>query len=253
MRIYALSDIHVDYEANARWVNSLSTSEHLDDVLILAGDVSDSLKKLDWCLNAFVRRFFKVLFVPGNHDLWVIRDERRINSLEKFQRVRAIVEQCGASIDVFCKDNISIVPLLGWYDYSFGAPGEELERIWMDYNACRWPAGWDPCDITAYFLNMNCCARPPAGNMTISFSHFLPRIDLMPWYIPLNRRILYPVLGTTLLETQVRELGSAIHIYGHSHVNRNVNVDGTVYINNAFGYPHEAHIADQCLKCVHTT
>ena len=41
MRIFALSDIHVDYDANAKWVEDLSVFDYQDDVLILAGDLTD--------------------------------------------------------------------------------------------------------------------------------------------------------------------------------------------------------------------
>ena len=41
MRVFALSDIHIDYNANAKWIESLSVAEYKDDVLILAGDVTD--------------------------------------------------------------------------------------------------------------------------------------------------------------------------------------------------------------------
>ena len=59
-----------------------------DDVLIVAGDISDNLERLE-CLKArsywakteillcrctfelLLERFDKVAFVPGNHDLWV--------------------------------------------------------------------------------------------------------------------------------------------------------------------------------------
>lgn len=34
-----------------------------------------------------------------------------------------------------------------------------------------------------------------------------------------------------------------IHVYGHSHINRNVRIDGIRYINNALGYPQESAIA----------
>jgi predicted phosphodiesterase len=251
MRVFALSDIHIDYEANARWVADLSTSDYQDDVLILAGDVSDSLKQLDWCLRTLTSRFCKVLFVPGNHDLWVIRSGSSDSSLEKFEQVCAVAEQSGASMQVFAHQGLFIVPLLGWYDYSFGQPSDELRRMWMDYRACRWPAGWEAGDITSHFLGLNRPLAPTAErSMTISFSHFLPRIDVMPRFIPVEKRSLYPVLGTSRLDAQLRELGSQIHVYGHSHVNRRVVIDDTVYINNAFAYPHETHIAEKALKCI---
>jgi predicted phosphodiesterase len=45
MRVFALSDLHIDYEVNAGWVKSLSSVDYLDDVLILAGDISDKLQE----------------------------------------------------------------------------------------------------------------------------------------------------------------------------------------------------------------
>jgi predicted phosphodiesterase len=54
------------------------------------------------------------------------------------------------------------------------------------------------------------------------------------------------------LDTQLRQLGSTLHIYGHSHVNRRIDIDGITYINNAFGYPQETRITAKQLLCIHT-
>jgi len=159
---------------------------------------------------------------------------------------------------------VSIIPLFGWYDYSFGLPFPETLEIWTDFTACRWPQGLDEKAVTQYFIKMNeqyinekdsrdrrkDFMEYGVNRNVISFSHFLPSIDLMPSYITADKRILYPVLGSSLLEHQVRRLGSDIHIYGHSHVNRRVFKDNTLYINNAFGYPYEARITAKELQCI---
>ena len=49
----------------------------------------------------------------------------------------------------------------------------------------------------------------------------------------------------------MRGLHPRIHVYGHSHVNRHVTIDGISYINNAFGYPSESWIKSKGLMCVH--
>src|SRR5215212_3574954 len=116
MRIFAVSDIHIDYDVNARWIAGLSAADFQDDVLILAGDVTDSLARLDWCLGQLARRFRKVLFVPGNHELWVMRDGGEKDSLQKFEEIRAVVRSSGASMDAFRDRGVSIIPLLSWYD-----------------------------------------------------------------------------------------------------------------------------------------
>jgi predicted phosphodiesterase len=251
MRLFALSDVHVDYKVNAEWIAGISATDYRDDILILAGDVAHTLGLLRWCLCTLVARFKKVLFVPGNHDLWVLKEGREKTSLQKFQDVLAVVASSGASMQSFCERGVSVVPLLGWYDYSFGDPGEELKSIWMDYEACRWPVGFGVKQIAAHFAALNATQAPVNGEKVITFSHFLPRIDLMPRLIPKEVRRLYPVLGTTLLEDQLRRLNSTIHVYGHSHLNRKVTIDGVLYVNNAFGYPHETRIASKRLLCIH--
>lgn len=253
MRLFALSDLHVDFEANARWVSALSRSDYRQDVLILAGDLTDSLAQLQWCLEQLAQRFRKVFFVPGNHDLWVARDAASVTSLDKFATVMRAAEDSGAMLHAEVVDGVAIVPLLGWYDGSFGAPGRALRDAWTDFHACRWPAGWTEADVTDYFLSRNVLPERLGGDLTLSFSHFLPRIDVMPAYIPPGKRMLYPVLGSTRIEQLVRAIGSDIHVYGHSHVNRDVHLDGVRYVNNAFGYPHETRITSKTLRVVHST
>jgi predicted phosphodiesterase len=232
-------------------VESLSASEYTDDVLILAGDISNSLQLVERTFTSLARRFAKVLYVPGNHDLWVVRDADGGTSLDKLERIRALSRQCGIVTGACHLGALSIVPLLGWYDHSFGDPTPQLAQTWADYHACRWPAGFDVRDVAAYFATLNEPLLATRNTTVISFSHFLPRIDVMPASIPPAKRILYPVLGTSRLERQIRQLRPSLHVYGHSHVNRRVTIDGVSYINNAFGYPGEAHIAAKRLVCVY--
>jgi len=251
MRVFAISDIHVDYDVNARWVESLSRADYQDDVLVLAGDVSDSVQRLGHCIESFARRFRKVFFVPGNHDLWVIRDPDVADSLRKFEIVNATARNAGAITAAEVVESVSFVPLLGWYDLSFGPLSQELLQIWMDFRACRWPQGWSVYDVASHFMAMNKPRAVSRSDVTISFSHFLPRIDLMPGFIGTSHRAIYPLLGSARLDQQLRECDPDIHVYGHSHVNRRVAIDGVLYVNNAFAYPHEEHIAAKALSCIH--
>jgi len=251
MRLFALSDLHVDYQVNAEWIASISAADYRDDVLIVAGDVAHTLQLFDWCLCTLATRFKKVLFVPGNHDLWVIGENSKKTSVQKFQDLSAVVASSGASMQSFSERGISIVPLFGWYDYSFGEPSEELKSTWMDYTACRWPLGVGVKQIAAQFAALNAKHVVANGTKVITFSHFLPRIDIMPRFLPKDVQQLYPVFGTKLLETQLRGLNSSIHVYGHSHLNRKVAIDGVSYINNAFGYPRETRIASKRLLCIY--
>ena len=71
MRIFALSDIHADYEENLAWVHNLSSFDYTGDTLILAGDLSHDMHLFAGTLACLGKKFALVFFVPGNHDLWV--------------------------------------------------------------------------------------------------------------------------------------------------------------------------------------
>lgn len=256
MRLFAISDIHIDYPDNAHWVEQVSDVDYRNDLLILAGDLTEDRRLLAWCLGRFAAKFRQVLFVPGNHDLWVRHEPADMCSFRKFDQVMAIAADAGVSMRTYRYDNTVVVPLLGWYDYSFGAPGSDLRKLWMDYRACRWPDGFGSEQVTEHFLRMNPDTLPNAkpAERVVTFSHFLPRIDLIPFFVPRAMRHLDPVLGSTGIERQLRLLGSVLHVYGHSHINRRIKLDGVTYINNAFGYPQESAIAARRLiEIVHDT
>ncbi len=250
MRVFALSDVHIDYAANKRWMLELSDSEYRDDVLILAGDVTDDLDALAECLQGLASKFARVLFVPGNHELWVVRDHFA-TSLDKFHAVIELARDCGATTDTWRCDGVTIVPLFSWYDFSFGQPGKRLKKAWTDFVACVWPEGYTVAEVARYFSNRNHDRLDERNDVVISFSHFLPRIDVMPESIPARKRYLYPVLGSDLLGDQLRVLKPTLHVYGHSHVHRQVSLDGIQYVNNAFGYPSETRISRKDLLCIH--
>jgi predicted phosphodiesterase len=250
LRIFAVSDLHLEYPENAQWLFGLSRLDFQKDLLILAGDLSAKIELLERALNFLKNCFQEVFFVPGNHELWV-QDRPNGLSLDKFQQILRKADELGIRTRPRHLGPVAIVPLFAWYDYSFGEPSAELQDIWMDYVACKWPPDFTPQKITRTFLDLNEENLKNPGSFVISFSHFLPRIDLMPAYIPAHKQNLYPVLGTSLLNEQIKRLGSQIHVYGHSHVNRHIVKDGIAYINNAFGYPHEERIAGKDLTCIH--
>jgi predicted phosphodiesterase len=247
MRVFAISDLHVDYAENQSWVSNLSTSDFGRDILICAGDISHNLGALAATLTRLRKSFLEVLFVPGNHELWV-GNKGRYNSIEKFAQVLAIAKDCSVHTGPLHLSAVSLVPLFAWYDYSFGMPSAELRSRWSDFHTCTWPDQFDQPRITDYFLALNHPNLDGRPHPVISFSHFVPRGDLLP---PLHSRpgLLRPVLGSESIDSQVRKLGSSVHVYGHYHVNGSKKRDDVTYINNALGYPHEPWTARQ-LACV---
>lgn len=250
MRVFATSDVHVDHPDNRGWLFNLSDYDYRHDVLILAGDMTDDLRLLESALQVVAAKFRQVLFVPGNHELWVVRDESK-DSLKKFAQVLGICRDCGVSTDVYRSNGLSIVPLFGWYDFSFGAPCAKILQQWADFAACVWPEGFNAAMVTELFLQKNLDRLVVRNETVISFSHFLPDIGLMPDFVHPSKHYIYPVLGAHRLGEQVRALQPAIHVYGHSHVNNDVSAGGIRYINNAYGYPSETRITSKQLLCIY--
>ena len=86
----------------------------------------------------------------------------------------------------------------------------------------------------------------------ISFSHFLPRVELVfsDWErfragggVTGNDRApefnFTRVAGCRQLDAQLRKLGSTLHLYGHQHRNRDREIDGVRYVSHCLGYPPE--------------
>lgn len=127
MTLWAISDVHVGFEANRRAIEALG--DHGDDWLILAGDTGDTLPQLQRVLDVVTTRFARVIWTPGNHDLWTPRqwpDERR--GVAHYGR---LVETCRAMGVVTPEDPFVVWPGTGHviaptftlYDYSFGPVG----------------------------------------------------------------------------------------------------------------------------------
>jgi hypothetical protein len=73
----------------------------------------------------------------------------------------------------------------------------------------------------------------------ISFSHFLPRRDLLPGVERLRFKGLPKVAGCARLDAQIRSLNASVHIFGHSHISCDRVIDGVRYVQNPLRYPRE--------------
>ena len=127
MKFGVLSDIYIDINerklAPGQSYDSL-LAEYLYhneiDVLLLAGDISsdyrESLAFLDKMKN---HRASKILFVPGNHDYWSIRnketDTYKINLLFNEREERLVANP------FIVNDTYAVVGNPGWYDYGFAS------------------------------------------------------------------------------------------------------------------------------------
>lgn len=70
----------------------------------------------------------------------------------------------------------------------------------------------------------------------ISFSHFLPRQELCPEKRFLLEPLLAKVVGSRFLESQIRRLKPHIHLFGHTHIPIDLELDGVRYVQWPKGY-----------------
>ena len=95
-----------------------------------------------------------MLFIPGNHELWVSKDEK-LNSVKKLELIIEKANDCGVWMEPYHDNLLSIVPLYSWYDFSFAAPCSKLMQSWMDFRKCIWPKNLQLHHINDYFLEKN--------------------------------------------------------------------------------------------------
>ena len=157
-------------------------------------------------------------------------------------------------------DSPWIVPLFSWYrmpeeghdSLYIDKPGEDPGlRMWSDRRFVRWPdlhPHGSPADYMLWLNRERLTLR--FDTPVITFSHFLPRQDLM-FSTPEERRKTglrgdpFPafnfsrVAGCAGIDRHVRAAGASIHFYGHQHRNRCRRLNGVTYISHCLGYPRE--------------
>ncbi len=263
VKVYTLSDLHIDYQENWSLLLALSYQQYHDSALIIPGDVTDNVHKLQELFAHLCQVFAEVFFVPGNHELWVRKNSHR-DSLAKLDHILSVCHQMGVHTTAQKlgegDEAVWVVPLFSWYtkadegqDTLFRSkPGnDQTEQLWVDNRCCDFSALAPNTRVVDYFLAMNePHLRRKYDAPVISFSHFLPLqqlifpigfIDGLPplWRDPMPQFNFTRVAGSTLINEQIKTLGSTIHVYGHQHRNRYRTVDNVTYISHCLAYPRE--------------
>ena len=213
-----------------------------------------------------------MFFTPGNHELWT---ERRAStpaadSVAKLDAVLSLCDALGVRTQpalVGAGPNATplwVCPLLSWYHAEFDTEPEldviavpPSYAIMADFRACRWPPGVDARrDDVARLMDarndaaaaswppelVHALGQEPAARRhpVLTFSHFLPRLELCPE----KRFLFFPNLpqavGSTFLGARVSALRPAVHVFGHTHFACDTTLDdGVRYVQAALAYPEE--------------
>lgn len=243
MRLFAASDLHTDYKENLTWLGTLSDTAYRNDALIVAGDISDRLPIIRETLALLRSKFRYVFFTPGNHELWIRGQSKESNSIEKLEHILEVCKTLRVTTTPLKLKDFWVVPLFSWYDGTFPPEMDEereyAERAWADFHFCKWPEHIK--SLPEYFLRLN---EPRIKNYdapVITFSHFLPRADLLPPKEYLKISWLENVSVCEALDAQIRALSARVHVCGHTHTHVNHMIDGVKYIQHALRYPKERY------------
>src|SRR5262245_3737247 len=247
MRIFAVSDLHTDFAENRRRLEQVSSTSYLQDALVLAGDIADDLRIIDWTLRKLRSQFDRVFYVPGNHELWVRDGE--YDSVEKFRQVLRLCDEIGIYTRPGKAGENWIVPLFSWYESGYDRQGEadvsSLEG-WADFYFCKWPVGMGA--VSEYFFSLNESRIREYDGPVITLSHFLPRRELLPAVEMLSFKGLPLVAGAEALDSQIRALNAVTHVFGHSHIDFDQEIEGIRYVHHAFDYPRDKGWSKEPLK-----
>jgi hypothetical protein len=97
------------------------------------------------------------------------------------------------------------------------------------------PAGLPWAEVVA-----GCAAARARGEPVISFSHFLPRLELIPEKRFLFLPTLSKAVGSDYLRARVAEIGPTLHLFGHTHFGWDATLDdGVRYVQAPLSYPAE--------------
>nr|WP_092557038.1 metallophosphoesterase [Actinoplanes derwentensis] len=254
--LYAISDLHVSYPEN-RLITEGIRPVHDGDWLIVAGDVGEIFEDVVRTLELLAGRFAKVIWSPGNHELWTMKDDPvRARGVERY---RLLVEQCRRLGVVTPEDEFPVwtgaggpavvAPLFLLYDYTFRMPGLETKQASL---ARAYEVGVVCTD--EFMLHPDpyasredwCRARvEETGRRLDAVDESLPTVLINHW--PLVReptRILWKPefaqwCGTELTaDWHVRYRATAA-VYGHLHIPRTTWYDGVRFVEVSLGYPRE--------------
>jgi 3',5'-cyclic AMP phosphodiesterase CpdA len=258
--LLAVSDLHVGQAQNRPIVEAL-VPQNEGDWLIVAGDVGEFVADIEWALSTLSSRFAKVIWVPGNHELWThSRETLDLRGVERYDYLVAMCRRLGVVTpeDPYPAWNpgpdadtgpIVIAPLFLLYDYTFRPDGaktkaEGLAQAYASGIVCTdemllhpdpYPSIDAWCEARVDQTERRLAELPP-GTRTVLVNHF-------PIVREPTRVLRYPVFaqwcGTERTADWPVRFRAAAVVYGHLHIPRTIWHDNIRHEEVSLGYPRE--------------
>ena len=251
--LFAISDLHLNHRANREIAEALQPASP-DDWLAVAGDVSHDAEHLVDFLVLMRSRFAKVLWAPGNHDLW----SRNGDPLRGAHRYAHLVDRC-RDIDVLTPEDaypnwpdragdIVVAPLFVLYDYSFRPDGESKQAAMTRAIAARVVCTDETFLAPDPFTDREswCAERLrmtrarldaiPVAARTVLIAHW----PLHPGPV---RRLRHPEFSLWCGSRETADWHTryrcVVAVHGHLHIPLTEDYDGVRHEEVSLGYPRE--------------
>ncbi|MGV9355073.1 metallophosphoesterase family protein [Streptomyces misionensis] len=254
-QLLAISDLHISYPENRRLVEELRGGE--EDWLIVAGDIAETVEDIRWTLATLAGRFRKVLWAPGNHDLWTHpKDTVTLRGVARYEHLVEVCRELGVVTpeDLYpvwhgAGGPAVVAPLFLGYDYSFLPAGCTTKAEGLAYAestgiVCNdeYLLHPDPYPTREAWCRDRVArteerlAGLPADLPTVLANHY--PLDRHPTEV-----LWHPEFamwcGTTLTADWHRRFRVATMVYGHLHIPRTTWHDGVRFTEVSVGYPRE--------------
>ncbi|WP_018691947.1 metallophosphoesterase family protein [Algicola sagamiensis] len=255
--LFAVSDLHVSHAGNRAVVSAFwPETEH--DWLILAGDIAEQESDFEWAISLLADRFEKVIWTPGNHELWSTpNDKLKLPGELRYKHLVKICRRYGVATpeDPFlrytCQDgsHVTIAPIFTLYDYSFRNAADHTALQAVERARRSGAMSSDEFFLKAfpYQSVMNWCDERVAytderlrqldsEEPIVLVSHFplikeatngLKNPDFAIW------------CGTNKTRKMVEQLNAKLVIYGHLHLPSVDIYEGVIHAEVSLGYPKE--------------
>lgn len=243
--LWAVSDLHAAVKANGRMLDTIQP-QHPGDWLIVAGDVAERTDVILQVMAQLRKRFAKVIWTPGNHELFARSTDRYQGKGKYEELVRGM-----RAIDVLTPEDpfpvfqgVTICPLFTFYDYSFRPAGmteaqaiaraESIGAVLTDHYAIA-PfvdtKAW--CwDRLAYSIKRLSKVHGP----TVLVNHWPLAVE------PVNKMALKEIAiwcGSRHTRNWPERYNAQAVIYGHLHMPSIQTIGGVPHIEVSLGYPRE--------------
>ena len=118
--LYAVSDLHVTYPENRQIAEALRPVTP-KDWLIVAGDVAEQVADVERTLAPLASRWATVVWAPGNHEPWTVRDDAvQLRGEERYRHLVSVARALGVHTpeDPYpLRNDVAVAPLFVGYDY----------------------------------------------------------------------------------------------------------------------------------------